>query len=196
MTGSAKDEPTLELLGAWRSGDEEAFGRLFERFRTRLVSHIRRKAEHAIGPDSDIEDILQETLLAAWKRLPEFEYRFRGSLVAWLCILSDGVIGDRRKYAQAKGRNLTAAMSELSADAPTVTPEATYSTPSRSAMHSDDASRLAELIERLPDTERIAVRAKFFENKPIREIAVDLGLSKSEAQRRLESGVDRLMKWF
>jgi RNA polymerase sigma-70 factor, ECF subfamily len=61
-----------------RAGDEEAFRELTDPYRRELQLHCYR----VLGSVQDAEDLLQETLLAAWRGLDRFEER--ASLRAWL----------------------------------------------------------------------------------------------------------------
>jgi RNA polymerase sigma-70 factor (ECF subfamily) len=67
-----------ELLDAARAGDETAFARLVEEHRAELLAHCYRM----LGSLHDAEDVLQETLLRAWRGLPDFGGR--SSLRTWL----------------------------------------------------------------------------------------------------------------
>jgi RNA polymerase sigma-70 factor (TIGR02960 family) len=65
-------------LARARAGDEEAFRELTEPHRRELQVHCYR----ILGSIQDAEDLVQETLLAAWRGLETFEGR--SSLRAWL----------------------------------------------------------------------------------------------------------------
>ena len=65
-------------LARARAGDEEAFGSLIEPYRRELQLHCYR----ILGSLQDSEDLLQETLLAAWRGLDKFEGR--ASMRSWL----------------------------------------------------------------------------------------------------------------
>jgi RNA polymerase sigma-70 factor (TIGR02960 family) len=66
------------MLGRARSGDEEAFRQLVDPHRRELQLHCYR----ILGSLQDAEDLLQETLLAAWRGLPGLQQP--ESLRAWL----------------------------------------------------------------------------------------------------------------
>src|SRR5207237_6729413 len=69
---------TKQTLSRARAGDEEAFRALTDAYRRELQLHIYR----IVGSAQDAEDLLQETLLAAWRGLERFEGR--ASVRAWL----------------------------------------------------------------------------------------------------------------
>ncbi len=69
---------TETLLTRARAGDGDAFRELVEPYRRELQVHCYR----ILGSLQDAEDLVQETLLAAWRGLDEFEER--ASLRVWL----------------------------------------------------------------------------------------------------------------
>jgi RNA polymerase sigma-70 factor (ECF subfamily) len=66
------------VLERARGGDEQAFRELTEPYRRELQVHCYR----ILGSFTDAEDLLQETLLAAWRGLPDFQER--SSVRTWL----------------------------------------------------------------------------------------------------------------
>ncbi len=75
---SIENEEQVKTLEAARAGNEEAFAQLIKPHRRELLVHCYR----ILGSFEDAEDMLQETLVRAWKRLDSFEER--SSLRAWL----------------------------------------------------------------------------------------------------------------
>jgi RNA polymerase sigma-70 factor, ECF subfamily len=69
---------TAQTLARARAGDEDAFRELTDPYRRELQLHVYR----IVGSVQDSEDLLQETLLAAWRGLEQFEGR--ASVRAWL----------------------------------------------------------------------------------------------------------------
>jgi RNA polymerase sigma-70 factor (TIGR02960 family) len=69
---------TADLIGRAQAGDEEAFRQLTEPYRRELQVHCYR----ILGSVQDAEDVLQETMFAAWQGLRAFEQR--ASIRTWL----------------------------------------------------------------------------------------------------------------
>jgi RNA polymerase sigma-70 factor (TIGR02960 family) len=69
---------TEATLTRARAGDEAAFRELTDPYRSELQLHCYR----ILGSVQDAEDLLQETLLAAWRGIEQFEGR--ASLRSWL----------------------------------------------------------------------------------------------------------------
>jgi RNA polymerase sigma-70 factor (ECF subfamily) len=66
------------VVAAAQAGDESAFGTLAERYRWELQVHCYR----LLGSFQDAEDMVQETLLRAWRKRESFEGR--STFRAWL----------------------------------------------------------------------------------------------------------------
>ena len=69
---------TEQTLARARAGDEDTFRNLTDPYRRELQLHMYR----IVGSAQDAEDLVQETLLAAWPGLERFEGR--SSVRAWL----------------------------------------------------------------------------------------------------------------
>ena len=86
------------MLARARAGDERAFRELTDPYRRELQLHAYR----IVGSTQDAEDLLQETLLAAWRGLEQFEER--ASVRTWLYRIAtnrslDALRANRRRLA-------------------------------------------------------------------------------------------------
>src|SRR6201996_1589179 len=88
-------------LARAQRGDEEAFAQLTAPHHRELEVHCYR----ILGSLQDAEDLLQETLLAAWRGLEQFEGR--SSLRAWLYTIATNrclnALRDRARRPQPVG---------------------------------------------------------------------------------------------
>ena len=87
----------IPFLREARAGDQEAFAQLVEPYRRQLLVHCYR----ILGSFEDAEDMLQETLLRAWKRLDTFE--LRSSLRAWLYKIATNAALDALDSRRVRG---------------------------------------------------------------------------------------------
>jgi len=69
---------TTDLIARVKAGDEHAFRQLIDPYQSELKLHCYR----ILGSAQDAEDALQETLLAAWRGLADFDGR--SSVRTWL----------------------------------------------------------------------------------------------------------------
>src|ERR671914_1885022 len=74
----ARNQESPAAVAAIRAGDESAFVTLAERYRRQLHVHCYRM----VGSLEDAEDLVQESILRAWRKRSSFESRssFRGWL--------------------------------------------------------------------------------------------------------------------
>ena len=98
-----------ELVEQVRAGDQAAFGELVERHR----GAVFRAALAALGNDADAEDIAQEALVLAYKRLDQF--RGDASVRTWMVSIAWRLALSRRRRSWWKGGRALAADTELHA---------------------------------------------------------------------------------
>src|SRR5882672_2405912 len=82
------------LVERVRQGDHDAFSRLFEKYRPRLAVLIHYQLGNNARRDADVDDVLQETLLRAFRDIQQFQYREPGSFWKWLASLASHAIVD------------------------------------------------------------------------------------------------------
>ncbi|MEO8609355.1 MAG: sigma-70 family RNA polymerase sigma factor [Chloroflexota bacterium] len=99
MQTSSQTEITQ--LAAARSGDSGQFAELAEPYRRELRAYCYR----LLGSLEDAEDLVQETMLRAWRRLETFEGR--ASFRAWLYKIATNACLDALEKASRRGLPIT-----------------------------------------------------------------------------------------
>jgi DNA-directed RNA polymerase specialized sigma24 family protein len=94
----ASPTSTFTLLEKAKAGDEPALSRAFEKVRRRLAVLIHFKLRPRSSDFSEVEDVVQETYLRAFRDLDRFSYQSPGSFLRWLSSIADHVIVDRIRY--------------------------------------------------------------------------------------------------
>ncbi len=168
---------TFELLEKAGTGDEEALSAVFERYRGRLAVLVHFKMSPRTRQLSDVEDIVQETLLRAYRDLNRFSYRTPGSFLRWLSSIADHVIVDRVRYL-ARERRAGAEEPFRSESNPRGAEPADSRTPSRLFAQREAVERLLSRLEALPEEYRRAILLAKIEGLSTAEIAERLGKSR------------------
>jgi RNA polymerase sigma-70 factor (ECF subfamily) len=114
---------TADMLARARAGDGEAFRELTEPHRRELQVHCYRM----LGSFQDAEDVIQETMLAAWQGIGGFTEE-RASLRTWLYkIATNRCLNARRAASRRPAREWD--MSQFEAPVPTPRDEAVWLQP-------------------------------------------------------------------
>jgi RNA polymerase sigma-70 factor (ECF subfamily) len=135
------------LIAAARAGDERAFRALVEPYRRTLEIHCYRM----LGSRHDAEDLVQETLLRAWRSLDRFERR--ASVSTWLYRIATNACLDEierrpRRAVPVVDPYPDERVAEAIAIAPVADPAARY------ALREGLELALLTAIQRLPGRQR------------------------------------------
>ena len=170
---------TFALLEKARSGDDEALSRLFERHRRRLAVLIYYKLSPQARQACDVEDLVQETQLRAFRDIGRFTYQSPGSFLRWLSSIADHAIIDRVRYENRECR----AGEEVpfrSASNPAGPEPVDTRTPSRLFAQQQSVERLLTRLDALPDDYRQALILAKIEGLTTAEMAERLGKSREQ----------------
>ena len=172
-------------------------GPALERFRAYLRLLARLHLDERLRGKLDPSDVVQQTLLQAYQALHQLRGRSDGELAAWLRqILARNLALAVRDFARAKRdvareRSLEAALAESSSrlDAWLA---AEQSSPSQRAERNEEALRLAEALEHLPEAQREALVLQHWQGWSLAEIGERLGRSPEAVAGLLKRGLKQL----
>lgn len=168
---------TFGLLEKAKSGDSQALSLAFEKYRRRLAVLVYFKLSPGGRESSEVEDLVQDTLLRAFRDIGGFSYQSPGSFMRWLSSIADHVIIDRVRY-----RNRDCRMGEevrfRSASNPLGPEPADTRTPSRLFAQQEAVGRLLGRLNELPEDYRQAILMAKIEGISTAEMAERLGKSR------------------
>ena len=182
-----EDDP--ELLKGISEGSVDALAGFLAVNQKQLMAFISRRLGEALRTRVEVEDIFQDVSAEAVRTLTP-EWPGEREPFSWLCHLAERRIVDAHRHhfeAQKRDAGKVRALDARSSGGGEIglvnmlvksmtTPSAAFSRHAREG-------RLMEAIAGLKDDQREAIRLKYIENKPSKEIAEALG--KSDAAIRV-----------
>jgi len=173
-------------------------GRFLQERRPQLLAYIRKHLGTALGKKVEADDVLQEVMLEAVRRAGELAATDRDPF-GWLCQIAEfRLIDIHRKYFTAQKR---AAGREVGLDAPgndtRQTPlinllVASITTPSQAFSRDQKEFQLQEVLATLPEESRDALRLRYVDGLPTKEIAERMGKSDGAVRVLLTRSLSRL----
>jgi RNA polymerase sigma-70 factor, ECF subfamily len=189
-----KATTSLSLIERIRRGDRDAFTPLFEKYRPRLTALLYCRVGPRLRASVEVEDLLQETMLRAFRELDRFTYRSPGSFFRWISRIADHVAVDAARYAHRGKRDAGETVPFRSPSNPNGPEPVDSRTPSRVAAAQEALRRLLTRIDALPEHYRnIIVMAKI-EGLSSGEIAEKLGKPREAVALLLHRALVQLRK--
>ncbi|MCX5778662.1 MAG: sigma-70 family RNA polymerase sigma factor [Elusimicrobia bacterium] len=152
------------VMLAFKKGDEQSFITLLGKYTPRIVNYLYRTTGNA----ADAEDLAQEVFARVYAAAPRYEPTARFS--TWLYTIATNIYRDYiRKQSHAP-----TAIQATDSDGESTTPEA-YDRREKSLekivedLHRD--VQIHACLQLLPETQRIALTLKIYENASYEEIA-------------------------
>lgn len=170
--------PSPDLLARAQARDADAFCDLCRPYEDRLF----RQAVALCRDETLAEDLVQETLIEAWKSLRRFNGRCR--LFTWFCSIM------LHRYQKMIRRKRPVVSSEVAVEA--VRDEAP--SPALSSESADRVRLLQQHLDTLPHKQRQVVYLRFYIDNSLEEIAVALRCSLGTVKSRLFNGLENLRK--
>jgi len=161
------------LLEASRRGDQEAFGALIRE----SAPTLERLALRLVGHRHDAEDVAQETVLAAWRKLPGF--RGRSRFKTWICKI---LVRRALSLLRRKRPVLELRPQERAA----------VSDPVASAQVRELDEAVTEAIEGLPPVQRATILLRSEQGLSYSEIAYVLGSTRNNVRSNLVAARKKL----
>ncbi len=194
---SDSDPALIERL---KQGDKDALVEFIESRRPQLLAFIRKNLSDALGRKVEPQDLLQDVSLNAVDSLNEIELGDRDPF-NWLCRIAERrIIDAHRRYfgAQKRSANREVGMGSPSTD---TRPGGiidllvvSMTSPSRAFSRNQKEFVLKQAIDSLPQQHRDALRMRYVDGLPSKEIAQQLGKSDASIRVMLTRTLKRLQE--
>jgi RNA polymerase sigma-70 factor (ECF subfamily) len=162
----------FSLVAAAKSGDREAFSALLQRHLAKVNAYLL-----AFVPQSEVDDLMQETMLAAWRGLPTLQQPDR--LLPWLIGIARNLgrreYGRRQKQPQSLHEAAEVRAVGESAPAAEFTVE-----------------RLMHHLQEMPEAYRISLAMRLIEGVGSEGIAEATGMTSASVRVNLSRGMKML----
>jgi RNA polymerase sigma-70 factor (ECF subfamily) len=157
-------------LSAARDGSQDALGKALEACRRYLLSVAQHELDATLQVKGGASDLVQETFLEAQLAFDRFQGDSEGELRAWLRrLLHNRAAKLGRRYRTTQKRRL-ARETALTATTLPAGRETAQPSPSTQLMAHEQAQRLCQALERLPDDYRRVITLRYLEQCSFEEI--------------------------
>ena len=192
-------DDTRKLLALAKDGDQAAFEEIFRRHRAKLKRAIALRMDRRVAARVDASDVVQDTYLEAFKRLPKYLEKESMPFYLWLSwIAHDKVLMLHRRHLGADKRAVTHEVPLLppndSVTIVSVIIPGNEPSPSQALRQRELAEQLRRALGRLDSDERDLIFWRHFEKLSAREIAQFLNITEDAARKRYYRSVERLRK--
>jgi RNA polymerase sigma-70 factor, ECF subfamily len=188
-------EETCRLLGQVEAGDRTAFDRLFARHRSGLLRVVESRFDPRVRARVDASDVVQDTQLEAFRRLPDYLARRPMPFRLWLRkTAQEQLLVARRRHIKANCRTVSREVplpekSSLRLARPFL---AAGSTPSQQLDRVELARRVKQAVALLTEADQEILLLRTDEGLSNQEAAYVLGLDPAAASKRHGRAVLRL----
>jgi RNA polymerase sigma-70 factor (ECF subfamily) len=193
------DSETNLLVARAQAGDESAANQLLVRHRARLRKMVGARLNRRVSARVDPSDVVQETLLIAHRRLPEFLQEAVVPFEVWLRQLArEQLIVVNRKHLVAGKRSVAREASPdvlLSDDSVTMLVDRLFhsdASPHARVVKAELRARVQEALAELSENDRELLLLRYVEQLPNDEIMQLLGLGESALKMRHLRALERL----
>lgn len=175
---------TEDLIRRFQQGQPRAFEALYERFK----DYVYRTAFFVTRNSGDAEEAVQETFLDVLRALPNYRVEGPARFETWLYRVTVNRCRSslrRKTLPSADWDEIEERLERIPEPHPNHDPETV-------ALRRERAVALWQVVDRLPEAQRVVVLLRYQQGLPYSEIAQTLGISEGTVKSRLYHAHRRL----
>jgi RNA polymerase sigma-70 factor (ECF subfamily) len=187
-----------ELLGQARAGDATALGSVLAVYRKYLAVLAHMQISRRLRGKADASDLVQETMLEAYRHFPNFRGTTEAEFMGWLRSILAGLIANHvRRYVGTKRRDVRlerTLATEMSNTSGVMTHDlaASINSPSEQVLHREAAVQLADALQLLPAHYREVILLRHLEGLPFAQVAERMGRTVESVEKLWVRALARL----
>lgn len=190
------DDSILHLLSASRTGNREALGRLLEHHRDYLRSIADQLLDRRLRQRIDPADVVQVTFLEIQRDLPQFRGTTVPEFLVWMRnILRHNLAAAVARHVSTQKRSVGREIS-VANDSDAIgfieSVPGSSTSPSGHLMRREATAALVLALARLPESQAEAIRMRYLEGRPLREISELMAKSETATAGLLKRGLRKL----
>jgi RNA polymerase sigma-70 factor (ECF subfamily) len=189
-----------ELTRRVKQGDDDALLQYAKACKPQLLAFVERNLSDAMRRKVEAVDIVQDASISAFNSIGEVDLSEREPF-SWLCHLAERKIIDaHRKYFGAQKRS---ASREVGLGSPGSESRpggiidmliTSMTSPSKAFSRNQREFKLLQALETLPEEQRAAIRLRYVEGLPTKEIAAQIGKSDVATRVMLSRSLSKLQE--
>ena len=184
------EEPrTLTLLQRWHQGDRHALETLLRRDLPWLLAEVRRRMGSELQQRSDVDDIVQQAMIAMLQSGPRFLVSDRDHYRALMLRIVENTIKKQIRLGRQQKRD--GAREEPLPSGSVLALDASVTRPSAAADRNERRAWVQLALELLPEQDREVVLLRQWEGLPFAVIGEQLGIAEAAARVRFEPAAAR-----
>jgi RNA polymerase sigma-70 factor (ECF subfamily) len=193
---SESGSESAKWLPAARQGSQEAIGNALQACRGYLLQIAQRELGADLLAKGGASDLVQQTLMDAFRDFGRFQGTSEGELLQWLRrLLLNNLADFARQYREAGKRQLDREVSlGGKSSGPGLMLSAAIPTPSGDAVAHEESDAVVRVLDRLPEDYRRVITLRYQEDRSFEEIGTALGLSANAARKLLVRAIERVSR--
>lgn len=185
MSDASTPTRDAELVLRVAQGDEQALGRLYDRFGAVLYAVAYR----VLNEKADAEEVVMEAFAQAWREAPRFDTA-RGSVAAWLTMMTRS-----RALDLVRSRARRTRITETAANSTPAAPlamSAGFQAPGSAIEEAERRRAVGTALAALAPPQRTAIELAYYEGLSQSEIADRLQEPLGTIKTRMRLGMQKL----
>ena len=182
LPDDAERAADIARINAVAGGDPSSLAAIYDRHASAVYSLAMR----IVGETAEAEDVVQDVFAQAWRQAAHYDAR-RGSVVAWLLIMTRTRAIDRLRMRQARPDRALTPDPRVLEQLPAVTED-----PASGLSAREEAARVRQALAALPMMQRVDIELAYYEVLSQSEIAERLEQPLGTVKTRMRLGLLKL----